>query len=229
MATFFALLPLYIFGNVHCFGMCGPLVMLIGAHRYRHFYFLGRTLSFTLAGFLAGALGAVLHSFLKLYHLAELLSLLLGLFIVIAGFNILFNLHFFYWTSHFSVFKFAANKLSLLLLKDRPTATFLFGFFTVFLPCGQTLIVFSACALSQSPWTGIFNGVMFALFTTPSLLFAMHTFHLFKSLKNYYQPILGCSSIIVGLLSICRGLAEMGWISHLRWTFPSSLYHIVIY
>ena len=57
MTLLLTMLPLYLFGNVHCLGMCGPLVMLIGQHHFRYFYFVGRTLSFTLAGGLAGAAG----------------------------------------------------------------------------------------------------------------------------------------------------------------------------
>lgn len=78
MTLFFSLLPLYLFGNLHCIGMCGPLVMLIGRHRHRYFYFAGRVASFSLAGLLAGELGAVLHLVLKQYFLAEIVSLMCG-------------------------------------------------------------------------------------------------------------------------------------------------------
>ena len=61
MSLLITMLPLYLLGNLHCIGMCGPLVMLLGQQRCRAFYFLGRTLSFTLAGLLAGALGSVLQ------------------------------------------------------------------------------------------------------------------------------------------------------------------------
>jgi len=230
MVTFFALLPLYIFGNVHCFGMCGPLVMLIGSHRYRQFYFLGRIVSFTLAGFFAGALGAVLHSFLKIYHLAEIISLSLGFLIILVGFNILFEWNLFKFIMKLKILKSANQLLSHLLLKEKPSSTFLFGFFTVALPCGQTLVVFSACALTGDPWIGLFNGFAFALLTTPSLILAMHTLSFFKSLKNYYKLILGLSSILVGILSVCRGLAEIGWIPHLILNPEASThYHIVIF
>ncbi len=230
MVLFISLLPLYIFGNVHCFGMCGPLVMLIGQHRYRYFYFLGRIFSFTLAGFIAGAMGAVLHSFLKIYHLAESISLSLGFLIVLIGFNILFEWNLFRAITQLKILRSASHVLSKLLLKEKPTSTFLFGFFTVALPCGQTLIVFSACALTGDPWVGLFNGFAFAVLTTPSLVLAMHSLAVFKNLTHYYQLILGLSSIFVGILSICRGLAEIGWIPHLILNPQASpYYHIVIY
>ena len=231
MTLFFSLLPLYIFGNLHCIGMCGPLVMLLGQHHYRLFYFLGRLLSFSLAGLLAGELGAVLHVFLKQYFLAEIVSLLCGILIMGWGIQKLIG-----WQGkqRSSMKKSPLNALhrwvSTLLLKDTGWSTFLFGFFTVALPCGQTLVVFSACALTGSAWIGLGNGFAFALLTTPSLVLAMHTLTLFKKFKQYDRAILGGCSILVGLLACCRGLAEMGWISH--WVLNPDApitYHLVIY
>lgn len=231
MTLFFSLLPLYLFGNLHCIGMCGPLVMLLGQHHYRFFYFLGRLLSFSLAGFIAGELGTVLHLSLKKYHLAEMISLMCG--IVLMGWGISKILG---WQSR-QLFKNKLSKISSLhrwvsnlMLKDTGWSTFLFGFFTIVLPCGQTLIVFSACALAGNAWIGFGNGFAFALLTTPSLVIAMHTLTLFKEFKRYDQQIIGGCSIFVGLLACCRGLAEIGWINH--WILnPESpaLYHLVIF
>jgi sulfite exporter TauE/SafE len=63
MTLLLAMLPYYLLGNLHCLGMCGPLTMMLGAHRFRYFYFAGRLFSFTLAGGIAGELGAVLNVF----------------------------------------------------------------------------------------------------------------------------------------------------------------------
>jgi sulfite exporter TauE/SafE len=206
--------------------------MLIGQNRYRYFYFIGRLLSFSLAGLIAGEAGAVVHVFLKRYYLAELLSLVFGCFILGWGLSLLLG-------KQYPVMNNPAQKKSLnqfqqwistLLLKDTGWSTFLFGFLTVTLPCGQTLVVFSACALVGDAWVGLGNGFAFALLTSPSLFLAMHTLSLLKTLKGYDRPILGGSSILVGILAICRGLAEMGLISH--WVLNPSAsisYHVVIY
>jgi sulfite exporter TauE/SafE len=232
MTLFFSLLPLYLFGNLHCMGMCGPLVMLLGQHRYRLFYFLGRLFSFSLAGLVAGELGAVLHIFLKQYYLAEIISLLCGMLIIGWGIQKIIgrkriSLNF---SHQYSPISALHHWISTLLLKDRGWATFLFGFFTIALPCGQTLVVFSACALVGNAWIGLGNGFAFALLTTPSLVIAMHTLTLFKNFKQYDRAIIGGCSIFVGLLACCRGLAEMGWINHwiLNHDAPT-LYHLVIF
>lgn len=230
MALFLTLLPLYLFGNVHCFGMCGPLVMLIGQHRFRQLYFAGRIVSFSLAGFLAGELGAVLHVFLKQYYLAELISLTFGGAIILMGLNILFNWNLLAFIPRLKPLQSLNKTLSMLILKETPWSTFLFGFFTVALPCGQTLIVFSACALTGDALIGLMNGFAFALLTTPSLILAMHTLTLFKKLKQHYQTVLGLSSVLIGVLACCRGLAEMDLIPHWILNPESPMhYHIVIF
>src|SRR5271154_4934849 len=85
MALFFALLPLYLLGNFHCLGMCGPLVFMIGQHRYRYFYFLGRLLSFTLAGMAAGEIGFLVNSFFQTYHISAAASAIFGATIILTG------------------------------------------------------------------------------------------------------------------------------------------------
>ncbi len=231
MTLFFSLLPLYIFGNLHCIGMCGPLVMLLGQHQYRFFYFFGRIFSFSLAGMIAGELGAVLHLLLKQYYLAEMISLGCGMGMIGWG---IFKMS--EWKRKQTLIKKSSplnsfqKWVSTLLLKDTGWAAFLFGFFTVLLPCGQTLVVFSACALAGNGWIGLGNGFAFSLLTTPSLVLAMHALSFFKKYKHYDRGILGGSAIIVGLLACFRGLAEMGLISHLILNpdAPNS-YHLVIY
>jgi uncharacterized protein len=226
MTTFFLLLPVYLFGNLHCLGMCGPLVMLLGKHRYKMLYFLGRLVSFSLAGGLAGAAGAVLHLFLQQYHLSSLLSIGFGLMIASLGIMSFFRLalplpQFLHKTQQL---------LTPLILRDHPLPTFLFGFFTVLLPCGQTLIVFSACALSGSGPVGLFNGFMFALLTSPSLFFAMQAHSLLSRLKKHYNTFMGVSAIVIGLIACLRGLADMQVISHMILNPDAEIaYHIVLY
>jgi len=215
-----AMLPFYLFGNLHCLGMCGPLVMAIGTHRYRTLYFIGRLLSFSLAGMIAGEIGAVLNVFFKAYHLAAATSFLFGGIIICAGICTLFGWN--YPGSHWLGKKLAPmnRTLSLLMLRDRPLTTFLFGFFTVMLPCGQTLVVFSACALSASAATGLLNGFVFALLTSPSLFFAMRAHQLLKAAKDYYNLLMGTAALLIGVLSLCRGFAEIELIPHLSFAIP---------
>jgi uncharacterized protein len=230
MSLLMSMLPFYLFGNLHCAGMCGPLVLMIGRHRFRYCYFLGRLLSFSLAGLFAGAMGSVLSVFLNQYHLAALACFLFGAVILWIGMSHLTGMRFFHL--HFlNKFLVKTNQsLSLLMLRDQPWPTFLFGFFTVALPCGQTVVVFSACALYGDPFVGWVNGLCFALLTSPALLAAMHTHVLFQAAKRHYNLIMGICSVIIGLLAFARGLAEMEIIPHLAiQSGVFSHYHLVIY
>jgi uncharacterized protein len=223
---FLAMLPVYLFGNLHCFGMCGPLAMMLGQHRYRYWYFIGRLCSFSLAGLAAASAGAVLNVALQPFHISAAVSFLFGAVLLIVGSATLMQRE----AALIPRFAGLNQSLSSLMLRDQIWPTFLFGFFTPFLPCGQTLIVFSACALAQDPLAGWFNGFAFALFTSPSLFFAMRAFRFFQRGKNCSHLILGGCAIVVALFSFCRGLAEIGWIPHLVLNPNASLeYHIIIY
>ncbi len=230
MTLLLTMLPLYLFGNLHCMGMCGPLVMMIGKHRYRYFYFLGRLFSFTLAGMIAGELGAVVQIFFNHYHLSALVSFFFGTIILLTALSTLMGWRFPSYELLTKRLTRINQNLSILMLKDQPWATFWFGFFTVALPCGQTLIVFSACALSGDLWIGLINGFIFALLTTPSLFLAMHIHQLFFNLKKYYNLLIGFFGLLVGILAIFRGLAEIEMIPHLVLNLESeNAYHLVIY
>jgi hypothetical protein len=203
---------------------------MLSRHPFRQFYFAGRLFSYSLAGLAAGEAGAVLTLFLKPYHFSEAISIAGGLLIVTWGLSLLFNWHFFKSLRHPKIFGGISNMLSTLLLKNTARSTFFFGTATVLLPCGQTLIVFSACALLGDPAAGLFNGFAFALLTTPSLLFAMHAFSFFKTLKSHANSIMAACAIAAGVLACCRGFAELGWIPHFVLNPGAKpLYHIVIY
>lgn len=214
MHLFVAMFPIYVLGNFHCIGMCGPIAMLLGRSPYFGFYLLGRLVSFTLAGFLAGAFGEVIAISLSAYHLAGLLSIVIGLVMAISGVFLLGGLKTpFLW----KIEKWIApirEKMNQLLFSKEPMPLFLVGFFTIALPCGQTLLVYSACALSGSAWIGTLNGFAFGLLTTPSLYLAMRGSSLLARIKKYYRPVVGSLSIAIGAVAILRGLAEWGLISH---------------
>ena len=214
MQLLLAMFPIYVLGNFHCIGMCGPIAMLLGRSPYFGFYLIGRLISFTLAGFLAGAFGEVLAISLKAYNLSGLLSICVGLLMALSGVFLLWSIKTPYFSS---IEKWAApirEKMNLLLFSQEPMPLFLVGFFTIALPCGQTLLVYSACALSGSAWVGTLNGFAFGFLTTPSLYLAMRGSNWLVRLKKYYRPIAGSLSALIGLIAILRGLAELGWISH---------------
>lgn len=230
MTLLLTMLPFYFLGNLHCMGMCGPLVLMLGQHRYRCYYFFGRTLSFTLAGMLAGEVGAVIHLILQKYHIPALASFLFGGAILAIGVCSLIGVSYpsFPWLSR--RLSKVSQMFTFLMLRDHPWTTFLFGFFTIALPCGQTIIVYSACALSGDLYVGMLNGFVFALLTSPSLYFSMHAHTLLHRMKRHYNKIIGWCGVFVGGIAICRGLAEVNILSHLILNPNSPAeYHLVLF
>jgi len=226
MTLLLTMLPVYLLGNLHCLGMCGPLTMMIGKNRYRNLYFLGRLLSYSLVGAAAGGFGAVINVFLHIYHIPAATSLIFGALIFLIGLSGLIG-----WKGPKRLEKKNAHistSLSLLLLRESPFSTFLFGFFTVMLPCGQTLIVFSACALSGSLSIGFINAFAFALLTSPSLWFSMRMHGLMGKFKRHYNFWMGIAALFVGTISIARGLADLEIIHHLSYAMTESV-HLVLY
>lgn len=213
MGLLIAMLPVYLIGNFHCLGMCGPLAVMLAKHDYRFCYFLGRLSSYTLAGGLAGGAGTLLNVLLKEFHISEAATFSFGIFLIGYGFSLLFNWSFFRFPFPKKIAHLSAS-FSVLMLQNRALPSFLFGFFTVFLPCGQTLLVFSACALSGDVFTGLLNGFFFALLTSPSLFIAMQANSFLNGAKQHYNSLLGLFSVAIGFISLLRGLAELDLINH---------------
>lgn len=227
MSLFFSLLPIYLFGNIHCAGMCGPLMMLLAKNRYRWMYFAGRLTSYTLAGLFSAEAGMFFFQTLSRCHLSALLSIAFGCTIVSLAFFSFFRIP--YPGSKWLAKK--TSRLSTLLAKllsvYGPYPVFFFGACTLLLPCGQTLVVFSACALDAKPLSGLVNGFLFALFTSPSLALSMSAF---KRIRNSYHLWIGFATLVVGFLALFRGLADLDLIPHLILNPKiSSEYHIVFF
>lgn len=223
MTLLLTMFPYYLLGNLHCFGMCGPLVLLLNKHPYRYLYIFGRILSYSLVGGIAGTFGAIINLYLHQYYLPALLCCGFGLSVFSAGFYQILG-------RSFPIFPEKIAKLgkllSLFILKEHPGSTFLFGFFTVILPCGQTLVVFSACAVYGDLWIGLLNGFCFACLTTPSLVAAMYARGIFRLMKFHTHFLMGSATLLIGGVTFCRGLADLGIIPHL---VISTYYHLVIY
>lgn len=230
MITFWTLLPLYLVGNLHCIGMCGPLVMVLGQNRFRGLYFLGRVTSYLLVGAFAGLFGAVVHYYLNLAHLSALLCFMVGALMILSGIFSFIHSPFPFMKTWARWLQPLNQNLTKHLLQEDPRAFFWIGFLTVFLPCGQTVIVFSAIALEGSLWSGLFNGACFALLTSPSLWMSMQAHHWLRGWRDYYKILLSILSCLVGGVTILRGCADWGWIEHLALNSPtSSVLHIVLY
>lgn len=186
-------------------------MVLVGRNPYRSAYFFGRLLAYSLAGLIAAEMGLFMFQALEKVHFAALLSLLFGM--VLAGIALLTLLRL-PLPRGLGVMRWASQSLGPLISKPGPYPIFLFGMGTVLLPCGQTLVVFSACALEARPLVGLVNGCALALLTSPSLIAAMALSRGFVRLKTHYHLWMGGATLLIACLALLRGSADMGWISH---------------
>jgi sulfite exporter TauE/SafE len=92
--SYFSAFLVALLGGVHCFGMCGGIVGALSlglpshGHRRRSFllaYNAGRLLSYTLAGTLAGGIGAWAANLASIRYGQQFLQLLAGLFLIALG------------------------------------------------------------------------------------------------------------------------------------------------
>jgi len=166
-------------GGVHCVGMCGGIVAAFSFRldrsqlpfRLHVGYNVGRVLSYTLFGALAGALGGSLN-------LLEIRPLQIGLYVLAQGVMILLGLYLAGWNQWVLVFEKAGGLLwkrvqplfrKLLPVTNLPGAL-LAGMVWGWLPCGLVYSVLVAALAAGSATSGAALMLAFGLGTLPNLL-----------------------------------------------------------
>lgn len=194
-----SMLPYYLFSNFHCFGMCGPIAALVGKHPFWRFYLLGRIAGFTLFCTFFALFGEWISWNLGPFQ---------GMLSIVAGFClILFSVYSLRFPWGQTLF------LTLFNRKDRRTP-WLIGLCTPLLPCGQSLMVFTFCALLGNGMQGVFQGLLFSILTTPSLFLAIKGMNVLMKYKKIFDPMIKITTVSVGMLAVLRGLAELDLIDH---------------
>lgn len=209
-ASYFVLILIGMLTSIHCVGMCGGIMLSqsINKENTSRFnsikpavlYNLGRVISYTLLGGIAGALGSVFSMSLSLKSGLQIFA---GMFMVIMGLNM----------SGFSLFKKINLRLpwSACSLKKKTKAPFLVGILNGLMPCGplQTMQLYAIG--TGSAFKGALSMFLFSLGTLPLML----TFGALSGIlsKNNTKTILKFSGIMVvvlGLIMGSRGLALSG-------------------
>ncbi len=203
-------------GGGHCVGMCGGIVgavtmTLPGSKPKLPFvlaYNLGRIGSYTLAGIIAGAVGAssfflehVLPVEKVLYALASLMLVLLGLYL--AGiWRVLTRLEAVGGRLWRHLQPYSKRLLPVRTLPQ----SFLLGVLWGWLPCGLVYSVLVAAVASGNPWQGGMLMLAFGLGTLPTLLAmgmtAVRLKHLLQNL--WFRRLSGLLIVSFGLLALYR-------------------------
>ncbi len=181
-SSFFAAFLVGLLGGVHCVGMCGGIVaaLSLGVHeRMRNRlialqagYNLGRVTSYTVAGALAGGLGALTLGLTGIHELRLGLQVIASLVMILLGFYIA-N----WWTGVARIEKLGVHlwrHLEPISRRLIPVSSFrqalLLGLIWGWLPCGLIYSILIWALASGSVYHGAVLMLGFGLGTLPNLV-----------------------------------------------------------
>jgi sulfite exporter TauE/SafE len=207
-----------LFSSVHCLGMCGGIITalslglpegLAGSRRRRaacvSCYNLGRILSYSLAGALAGGFGLALNHIINTTTGYNILRWCAGLMLVLLG------LHLAGWLPALRKLEGAGLRLwqvlrpvgALFLPVDTLYKALLMGCIWGWLPCGLVYSVLLWSAASGDPVTATLVMFCFGLGTLPSMITAGLLGDALQQLarRANVRKVFGSVVIVFGLLS----------------------------
>lgn len=183
------------FGSWHCAGMCGPIASLMSTRKNLGAYHVGRLISYTALGVLAGALGQFFLSS-QFITLRWISAVLLAVLLVASGFSFIFP----HWGLRLPQIHSLIKKIQTFHIGR---SGFAVGLLTIFLPCGWLYTYVMAAIASRSPWAGGLTLFLFWLGGLPTL--SALPFMVRKTIQSAglrHQRIAGVILIIAGLYSI---------------------------
>ncbi len=195
-----------LFGSLHCVVMCGPLVMSVpftGSIWFsllqKFIYQIGRILTYSLLGFVAGSVGSLFN----ILGLQQILSFVSGVLLILIAIY------------HFSGNKTTPNKTYLKLIgplakflgrwMSKPYGGFVAGSLHGFIPCGMVYMAVAGSLNAGSAFAGSEFMLYFGLGTTPLL---MLTTFIPVVVRRFRAPqvLIPALFLVAGILLISRSL-----------------------
>lgn len=201
-----------IISNLHCIGMCGPIVLAIPLNRESIWtkssgilqYNLGRILTYSVLGGIVGFIGLGIN----FIGILQSLSIIAGIGIILYAWRKqLFKAAIFRKFNSNVIQKFTSKSMGKILRNDSPFKLFLLGMINGILPCGMVYTALITSIIAGNPLESSFAMLFFGLGTLPGMItiafFANQIKSKFRSKINVALPYL---VTIVGLLIVFRGL-----------------------
>lgn len=164
-----------LFGSIHCIGMCGPLAFAVPSFHQQVWrvmidklvYNLGRTLTYTLLGILIGLAGRQLW----LAGMQQTISILTGIFIILAASSRLFKLS----LSDGEWFSEIARPFNRMLgyALQHKSSHLIIGILNGFLPCGFVYLALAGALNTGSVIASAQYMFFFGIGTLPLMMAAM--------------------------------------------------------
>ena len=206
--------------SVHCVAMCGGINLSqcipksgqeelsqgrLAAFRPAFLYNLGRVISYTAVGFLAGGLGAAV-TFSNTFQ--GVLKLAAGIFMVIMGINML---GIFPWLRRLNprMPKFIAVKIQ--KEKSKSNSPFFVGLLNGLMPCGPLQAMQIYALSTGNPFSGALSMFLFSLGTVP-LMFILGALSTVLS-KKFTNRVMTAGAVLVvvlGLSMFTQGVSLAG-------------------
>lgn len=152
------------FGSWHCAGMCSPLASIAAQKKQLAHYQIGRMVSYTGLGMVAGWIG-------QFFLLAEYYWLQTASILVLSLLLIGFGLSSWMDYDRHSKLKFNSVMKYFFMFQRRfqLSSGFSIGLFTGLFPCGWLYTFLVAAATTKSPFTGGIVMLLFCLGSVPAL------------------------------------------------------------
>ena len=201
----------------HCIGMCGGIVIAYSSakidNKWSNFmqglahlsYSFGRITTYVMLGAIFGALGGVAQ--FNGYTTAAL-TIIAGLFMILAGLSLLGKLEFLSKLEHsFSQTKWYQDVFRHVLRSKSLYSFYILGLLNGLLPCGLVYFFAVTAASTGSPLWGALVMLIFGLSTIPAL-FSLGFFTQLLNKGGLRKRMMNLASIIVilfGIYTIYRG------------------------
>jgi len=202
----------------HCIGMCGGIVIAYSSRKVdakwssimqgiAHLvYSFGRITTYMLLGAIFGAIGGVAQ--FNGYTTAAL-TIIAGVFMILAGLSLLGKLEFLTKLEHsFSSSKWYQDTFRQVLQSKSLYSFYILGLLNGLLPCGLVYFFAVTAASTGSPLWGAFVMLIFGLSTIPAL-FSLGFFTQLLTKSTFRKRMMNLASFIViifGLYTIYRGI-----------------------
>ena len=218
-SVFLVLLITGLVGSVgHCLGMCGPLVILVGARYPRPgiastplhlLYHTGRIITYATLGIAAGAFGSTVLKIAPTSYIPGLLSLLVGLAVILAGLSYLGWLPF--WRRSIQSGGWWQRAMKQVMKTPGPWGVFLLGMLNGLLPCGLVYEALLIAAASAQPFVAGLGMLIFGAATIPSMVvFGVGAQMISVKIRQNLVRVGGIFVVLVGIYLLLRGASGLG-------------------
>lgn len=199
--------------SLHCVGMCGPLALALPVHHLPRaarffslfFYQVGRLMSYSLLGLLAGTAGRKIY----LAGFQQSFSLVMGIVILV-----LIILYYGYKYALQPVFlqrffTYLQRFMGRLLKSDKNIASFmLLGMANGLLPCGMVYVAMATALTTSSAVNSVLFMALFGAGTIPAMMALGYFGHLVSwKFRLRLRKLVPAFMVLVAIALVLRGLS----------------------